>query len=43
METMNSKQNLYEVDNIEEFDFDVLEAQLEAKLEEDLSCLLYTS
>ncbi|PWM77798.1 MAG: hypothetical protein DBY32_08130 [Phascolarctobacterium sp.] len=37
METMNSKQNLYEVDNIEEFDFDVLEAQLEAKLEEDLS------
>ena len=34
---MNSKQNFQEIDNIEEFDFDALEAQLEAKFEEELS------
>ncbi len=37
MNTMNSKQNFQEIDNIEEFDFDALEAQLEAKFEEELS------
>lgn len=37
MNTESSKQNFYEIDNAEEFDFDELEASLEAKLESDLA------